>query len=107
MTNGSIKRYNASKKRHMDSALGTALYILRGLDEGQSKYEIIQHLDNNEHLVTVWIQYLKAIGWLKEDTPGNCLATENGKLWIQRYEKAISSNFNTNLLANILNKQRS
>ena len=107
MTNGSIKRYSESKKRHMDSALGTALYILRSLNEGQSKYEIIQHMDNNEKLVTVWIQYLKAIGWLKEDTLGNCLATENGKLWIQRYEKAILSNFNTNLLAKILNKQRS
>ena len=104
MTNGLIKRDNASKKRHMDSALGTALYILRGLDEGQSKYEIIQYLDNNEHLVTAWIEYLKAIGWLKEDTLGNCLARENGKLWIQRYEKAISSNVNTNLLANILNR---
>jgi hypothetical protein len=45
----------------MDSALGTALYILRGLDEGQNKYEIIQGLDNNEQLVTGWIQYLKAV----------------------------------------------
>jgi hypothetical protein len=71
--------------RHMDSALGTALYILRGLDEGQNKYEIIQGLDNNEQLVTGWIQYLKAVGCLKEDTPGNPLATEHGKFWIQRY----------------------
>ena len=49
----------------MDSALGTALYILRGLDEGQNKYEIIQRLDNNEQLVTVW---------LEKDIPGNPLA---------------------------------
>jgi hypothetical protein len=75
----------------MDSALGTALYILRSINEGQSKYQIIQHMDNNEKLVTVWIQYLKAIGWLCEDTP--LLATEDGKLWIQRYEKAISIKF--------------
>ena len=107
MTNGSIKRHNVSEMHHMDSALGTALYILRSLNEGQSKYEIFQNMDNNEKLVTVWIQYLKAIGWLKEINPGNCSATENGKLWIQRYEKVISSNFNTNLLANISNKQRS
>jgi hypothetical protein len=107
MTNGSIEGHNVSEMRHMDSALGTALYILRSLNEGQSRYEIIQHMDNNEKLVTVWIQYLKAIGWLKEVNPGNCLATGNGKLWIQRYEKVISSNFNSNLLANILNKQGS
>ena len=82
--------------RHMESALGTALYILRGLDQGQSKYELIQYLDNNEQLVTVWIQYLKALGWLKEDTQGNLLATENGKLRMKRYEP-ISSDLNTDL----------
>ena len=71
MTNGPIKRNNVNEMHHLDSALGTALYILRGLDEGQNKYEIIQRLDNNEQLVTVWIQYLRDV-----------------KLWIQRYEKA-------------------
>ena len=88
MTNGPIKRNNVNEMHHLDSALGTALYILRGLDEGQNKYAIIQRLDNNEQLVTVWIQYLRDVGWLKEDIPGNPLATESGKLWIQRYEKA-------------------
>jgi hypothetical protein len=96
MISESIKKHNESGMHHLDTALGTALYILRGVDEGQSRYEITRRLDNNERLVIVWIQYLKAIGWLKEDTPGNPLATENGKLWIQRYEKAISSNLNTN-----------
>jgi hypothetical protein len=93
MSNRSTKGHNVSEIRHMDSALGTALYILRSLNEGQSKYEIIQHMDNNEKLVTVWIQYLKAVGWLREDADKNPLATENGKLWIQRYEKAISIKF--------------
>jgi hypothetical protein len=93
MTNGSIKRHNVSEICHSDSALGTALYILRSLNEGQSKHEIIQHMDNNEKLVTVWVQYLKAVGWLREDTPRKPLATESGKLWIQRYEKAISIKF--------------
>jgi hypothetical protein len=96
MISESIKKHNESGRHHLDTALGTALYILRGVDEGQSRYEITRRLDNNERLVIVWIQYLKAIGWLKEDTPGNPLVTENGKLWIQRYEKAISSNLNTN-----------
>jgi hypothetical protein len=62
MTNGPIKRNNVNEMPHMDSALGTAFYILRGLDDGQNKYEIIQRLDNNEQLVTVWTQYLKAVG---------------------------------------------
>jgi hypothetical protein len=100
MISESIKKDNESGMHHLDTALGTALYILRGLDEGQSRNEITRRLDNNERLVIVWIQYLKAIGWLKEDTPGNPLATENGKLWMQRYEKAISSNLYTNLVSN-------
>ena len=79
------------KKGHIDSALGTALYILRSIDEGQSREEIMQSLDNNEQLVSVWIQYLKSISWLKEDTQGNLLASEDGKSRIQQYEMAISS----------------
>ena len=63
-----IDSKNTIKKSHMDSALGTALHILRCIDEDQSTKEIIQSLDNNEQLVSVWIQYLKAISWLKEDT---------------------------------------
>ena len=77
---------NTIKISHMDSALGTALHILRCIDEGQSTKEIIQSLDNNEQLVSVWIQYLKAISWLKEDTQGNLLASEDGKASVQRYE---------------------
>jgi hypothetical protein len=79
------------KKGHIDSALGTALYILRSIDEGQSREEIMQSLDNNEQLVSVWIQYLKSISWLKEDTQGNLLASEDGKSRIQQYEVVISS----------------
>ncbi len=86
-----IDSKNTIKKSPMDSALGTALHILRCIDEGQSTEEIMQSLDNNEQLVSVWIQYLKAISWLKEDTQGNLLASEDGKLRIQQYEKAIQS----------------
>jgi hypothetical protein len=78
------------RKSHIDSALGTALYILRCIHEGQSRKEIVQSLDSNMQYVTVWIQYLKAISWLK-DTQGNLLATEDGKLWIHRYDAATSS----------------
>ena len=39
----------------------------------------MQSLDNNEQLVSVWIQYLKAISWLKEDTQGNLVGAF--RLW--------------------------
>jgi hypothetical protein len=91
MIENPVDRRNDIKKSHMDSALGTALYILRCIHEGQSKKEIAQSLDSNVQYVTVWIQYLKAISWLKEDTQGNLLASEDGKLRMQQYEKAIES----------------
>jgi hypothetical protein len=94
---------NTIKKSHMDSALGTALHILRCIDEGQSTKEIIQSLDNNEQLVSVWIQYLKAISWLKEDTQGNLLASEDGKARMQRYEATIASEFQD---TNIISRER-
>ena len=95
-----IDSKNTIKKSHMDSALGTAFHILRCIDEGQSTKEIIQSLDSNEQLVSVWIQYLKAISWLKEDTRGNLLASEDGKLWIHRYDAATSSKLkDTNIIS--------
>jgi hypothetical protein len=91
MTKSLPNNKNDTEKNYTDSALGTALYILRCIDEGQSRNEIIQSLDSNEQLVTVWIQYLKAIGWLKEDTKRNLLASEDGKSRIQQYMTAMSS----------------
>ena len=91
MIENPVDKKNDIKKSHMDSALGTALHILRCINEGQSRKEIIQSLDGNDQLVFVWIQYLKAISWLKEDAQGNLLASEDGKSRIRQYEMAISS----------------
>jgi hypothetical protein len=95
-----VDKKNNIKKSHMNSALGTALHILRCIDEGQSRKEIIRSLDNNEELVSVWIQYLKAISWLKEDTQGNLVASDDGKARIQRYEMTIASKLqDTNIIS--------
>ena len=91
MIENPVNKKNDIEKSHIDSALGTALYILRCIHEGKSIKEIVQSLDSNVQYVTVWIQYLKAISWLKEDAQGNLLASEDGKLRIQQYEKAIES----------------
>jgi hypothetical protein len=95
-----VDKKNNIKKSHMNSALGTALHILRCINEGQSRKEIIRSLDNNEELVSVWIQYLKAISWLKEDTQGNLVASDDGKARIQRYEMTIASKLqDTNIIS--------
>jgi hypothetical protein len=97
-----IDSKNTIKKSHMDSALGTALHILRCIDEGQSKKEIIQSLDSNEQLVSVWIQYLKSISWLKEDAHGNLVASDDGKSRMQRYEMTIASKLQD---ANVISRE--
>src|SRR5215203_4142570 len=91
MIENPVDKKNDIKKSQTDSALGTALHILRCINEGQSRKEIIQSLDGNDQLVSVWIQYLKAISWLKEDAQGNLLASEDGNSWIQQYEMSTSS----------------
>ena len=91
MTENPTNNKKDIKKNYMDSALGTAIYILKSIDEGQSKKEIIQSLDNNEQLVSVWIQYLKTLSWLEENTQGNLRVLNDGKSRIQQYEIAISS----------------
>jgi hypothetical protein len=91
MTENPTNNKKDIKKNYVDSALGTALYILKSIDEGQSKKEIIQSLDNNEQLVSVWIQYLKTLSWLEENTQGNLRVLDDGKSRIQKYEIAISS----------------
>jgi hypothetical protein len=91
MTENPTNNKKDIKKNYVDSALGTAIYILKSIDEGQSKKEIIQSLDNNEQLVSVWIQYLKTLSWLEENTQGNLRVLNDGKSRIQQYEIAISS----------------
>ena len=91
MTENLPNNKNDIEKNYMDSALGIALYILRCIDKGQSIKEIIQSLNNNEQLVSVWIQYLKAIGWLKEDIQRNLLASEDGLL--DKYQEEMVHSF--------------
>ena len=90
MTENPTNNKKDINKNYVDSALGTAIYILKSIDEGQSKKEIIQSLDNNEQLVSVWIQYLKTLSWLEENTQGNLRVLNDGKSRIQQYEVAIS-----------------
>jgi hypothetical protein len=80
----------SDNKYYFTSAFGTAIYVLKCINEGQSKKEIIYNLDNNEQLVSVWIEYLKGLHWLEEDhISGNLLASEDGKSWIKKYHESL------------------
>src|SRR5215475_5259219 len=78
---------NNNNKNYPRSAFGIAIYILKCINRGQSEKEISQTLDNNEQLVPVWVAYLKGVHWIKKDVNGNLLVSEQGKLWIKKYEE--------------------
>ncbi len=65
----------------------TVMYVLKWINEGIDRKRLIQNLDNNEHLLSDSIEYLKHIHWLEEDSNGNLVASEDGMLWINRYDK--------------------
>lgn len=46
MTENPTNNKKDIKKNYVDSALGTAIYILKSIDEGQSKKEIIQRANS-------------------------------------------------------------
>ena len=65
----------------------TAMYVLKWISEGIDRKKLIYHLDNNEQLFLDSIEYLKHIHWLEEDSNGNLVASQDGMLWVNRYDK--------------------
>jgi hypothetical protein len=90
-----------SHQPHHESALMAAVHILVCLtQEGKTIEEIARkHFDNNLELVAVWVDYMIGICWMYENknaiNDGNksnnkWIATDNGKIWIEKYYYAIS-----------------
>ena len=75
-----------SSKHYRESALMTAVHILICLTKGKSREEIARDFDDNLELVSVWIDYIIAINWVYKNTAnGTWVASDNGKMWIERY----------------------
>jgi hypothetical protein len=63
----------------------TATHILVYLTkEGKNHQEIAREdFNNNLELVSVWIDYMAAINWIKNDNGNKWSATDNGKKLVQ------------------------
>ena len=77
-------------KHHHESAFMTAAHILMRLtQQGKSIEEIARYdFNNNMELVTVWADYMIAVNWMYKDSNSgsrSCIATDNGKKWIDKY----------------------
>jgi predicted transcriptional regulator len=67
------------------SALTQAIFILKCLSYGQTKHQIVYGKFNGDmQLVSIWVNFLKEMGWLKENTEGQLEITEEGKTWISK-----------------------
>jgi hypothetical protein len=66
MTENPTNNKKDIRKNYVDSALGTAIYILKSIDEGQSKKEIIQSLVLNDGKSRI-LQYEIAISSKVQD----------------------------------------
>jgi hypothetical protein len=72
------------------SALTQAIFILKCLSDGQNKHQIIYDKFNGDvQLVSMWMDFLKEMSWLKENTAGELEITEAGKTWIGKCHFAI------------------
>jgi hypothetical protein len=83
------KVFNVDSK--LFSALTQVIFILKCLSSnGQTKNQIIYDKFNGDRqLVSIWIDFLKEMRWLKENTAGQLEITEEGKTWINRCHFAI------------------
>ncbi len=61
-----------------ESAFMDAIYILDSCTQGKTKEQIDKDFNNNIEMVSVWIDYLIGINFLK-NINGEWVATEEGK----------------------------
>ena len=63
----------------------TAAHILVCLTkEGKSIEDIAKDFDNNLELVTIWTDYMIGINWMYKNGSAKCIATNEGKKWIEK-----------------------
>ena len=66
----------------------TAVHIFACIiKDGKSCEEIAREdFDNNLELVSVWIDYMAAINWIRKNGTNNnkWTATDNGKKWVEK-----------------------
>jgi hypothetical protein len=70
------------KAKHNDTAFGCAIQILHHLVKGRTKEEIASELNHSIEMVSVWIDYLDGINWLRKKD-GKWEPTDQCKRYLQ------------------------
>jgi hypothetical protein len=76
------------KHRHDSALMTTAHIFVCATRDGKNYKEIAREdFNNNLELVSVWIDYMAAINWIRKDGTNNnnkWTATDNGKKWVEK-----------------------
>ncbi len=79
------------KDKHNDTAFGCAIQILFHLVKGKTKEQIASELNHSIEMVSVWIDYLDGINWLRK-RDGRWEPTERGKRYLQLFRQRLQEN---------------
>lgn len=72
------------KVKNNDTAFGCAIQILHHLVKGKTKEEIASDLNHSIEMVSVWMDYLDGINWLRK-RDGKWEPTDQGKRYLQLF----------------------
>ena len=62
--------------------LRNAVYVLQCLERGLTRKEVVEHFENDEQLVDVWLSFLLQYRWVEQvDELDEWVVTTEGKKW--------------------------
>jgi hypothetical protein len=62
--------------------LNQAIFIMRYIDLGKSKQEIVKRFNGDEQLVDLWISYMRHNHWLESNNTGGLKVTDKARSWL-------------------------
>jgi predicted transcriptional regulator len=73
--------------------LKKAMFVLRCLDRGETRKQIVQALNGDEELVDVWISFLMQYDWIEQQNEsGEWSVTSKGREWHEEISKTLIEN---------------
>jgi predicted transcriptional regulator len=71
--------------------LKKAMYVLRCLDRGQTRKQIVEALNGDEELVDVWISFLMQYDWIEQQNESDEWSTTlKGREWYEEINRTLN-----------------
>ncbi len=70
--------------------LKKAMYVLRCLDKGQTRKQIVEALNGDEELVDIWISFLMQYDWIEQRNESDeWSVTPKGREWHEEITRTL------------------